>query len=467
MKSVEAASPVRRFFLGYAFGASLFSIGLIWLPGALADFLRLSSVFSIGYVVIIIAYLALFPAFAAWLSGYIRVPLELRALLVWPALWSLMEFLRAEAVVGGLPWLSLGVTQIDGPLAGWAPIGGEFGLSFASVFCSGLIWLLQKALWNHSWRTLSSYLIVSVAFGLVSFQLLDKQWTQLSNKTLKVALIQSSFSQSERGNPVFRDKIISHFERHTKVHLGEADLIIWPETATPLHAEQLHHQFSGLFGHAGRRDTAVLVGTLEHTVGGGEYNSAVLYGPSGRNSYRKRHLVPFGEVLPPLFSWLHRWWHNDLRLLPGMRVPVFRIGDMEVVPTICWEILFSRDVLRRVNLNPSVLVNIGNEGWTLSDAARQRNLQVARLRAIETGRPLVRVMNAGYSAVIGPTGKTYRLVKPGQLNERIAVVRPSYGETPFVAAGPDLMAVLDVVLLMLSMVFFRVHRNVTRMHEVA
>lgn len=169
MHAVECASPQQRFYLGYVFEIGLFCAGLTWLPGAMGDFLGLSRLLSIGYVVIIIAYLALFPAFAAWLTGYFKVPLALRALLVWPALWSLMEFLRAEAVVGGLPWLSLGVTRIDGPLADWAPIGGEFALSFAAVFCNGLIWLIQGSLRRRCWRKLSGNLMVLVVFGVVSY----------------------------------------------------------------------------------------------------------------------------------------------------------------------------------------------------------------------------------------------------------------------------------------------------------
>lgn len=126
-----------------------------------------------------------------------------------------------------------------------------------------------------------------------------KQWTEPYKKTFRVALIESSFSQSERWNDAHRETILAHFERRTQSQLGNADLIVWPETATPLDAEHLQREFTELFAHASRQDTTVLVGALERTLGGDEYNSAILFGPAGRTSYRKRHLVQFAEVVPP------------------------------------------------------------------------------------------------------------------------------------------------------------------------
>lgn len=119
-----------------------------------------------------------------------------------------------------------------------------------------------------------------------------------------------------------------------------------------------------------------------------------------------------------------------------------------------------------VDGQPGVLVNVGNEGWTLSDTAQQRNLQFSRLRAMEVGRPLVRVMNAGYSAVIGADVEMRRVQRRGEWNDEIEVVQPTHGVTPFVTAGSDLMAVIGMSLLLLAMLFFRGRCDATISSEV-
>jgi len=444
----DHGSAHRRLALGFAFGLGLFGVGLAWLPGAAGAFLEIPSLQALAYTAAIVLYLSLFPAFAAWLAGYFPVGAGVRSLLVWPSLWALLESARAEALVGGLPWLTLGQSQLDGPLAGWAPLAGEFGLSFAAVGLSGLLALAWDRLRGGARRPAGA-LVSAAVLVLAGSSLLERvTWTEPREAPLRVALVTSAIGQAEKWDPAERQTIVDRFAQATEASLSGADLVVWPETAVPIYADELHRQMPRLLDRARAEGTALLLGLLERTLDGGEYNSALLLTSSGQAIYRKRHLVPFAERLPPVFSWISPWWHQRSDQRPGQHAEPLWLGATALVPAICWEVQFGRNVLAVLDDGPGVIVNLVNEGWTASEAARRRAVQAARLRALESGRPLVRVANGGYSLVVGADGKVERLFAAERAGSHSIEVRASAGRTPFAAAGAHVIPVVEVALLL-------------------
>jgi len=244
-----------------------------------------------------------------------------------------------------------------------------------------------------------------------------------------------------------------------------ADLIATPETAVPLLPEQLPPDYLARLIQFTQRSGSHLALGIPLADAPGEYaNSMLGFSPdaaSARHPYRydKHHLVPFGEFVPFGFRWFVDLMHiplGDMHRGNPLQAP-FAVKQQWVMPNICYEDLFGEEIaaqLRAADNNgrpqASILLNLSNIAWFGNSIALPQHLQISQMRALETGRPMLRATNTGTTAVIGPKGHVMAELQPFTRNILSASVQGYQGQTPYILFGNKLMLVLTLAALALA-----------------
>ena len=248
-----------------------------------------------------------------------------------------------------------------------------------------------------------------VAGVVVGALLLDDiRWTSVAGPPKRVALIQGAVPQAVKWSQAYRQPSIELYAELSEPYWGSS-LLVWPETAIPAFAEEVPESVAALTSRAQKSDTALLVGmpTGQLVGDGGYFNSVVQFGNvSGR--YDKRHLVPFGEYLPfdrwirPLTTFLRIPMSNFSA--GDLQQPLLSADDYKIGVSICYEDAYAGEVAHALP-QANVLVNVSNDAWFGDSIAPHQHLQIARMRALETGRYLLRATNTGISAIIDERGE--------------------------------------------------------------
>jgi len=444
---------------GFLFGLGAFGVGVSWVYVSLHDFGHmppaLAGITVVLFVAILSAYLALIGALQAWFAPR-ATPWHLLGIL--PALWVLAEWVRSWLFTG-FPWLHLGYSQIDTPLAGLAPWLGVYGVSWAVAIMAGAVVLLLRA--PRKALRLSLGLIVSLWVlawlgGMV-------RWVEPTGNALPVALVQGNIPLRIKWLPEYRDAIVQVYLRLSR-EATDAKLIVWPESAIPGYLDQAEETIvPSIQALAQERDATLIVGVVEKDdTGKRYYNSAISIGEQ-RDHYRKRHLVPFGEFMP--LKWLLGWLINNLHIPmsdfssgAATPVPIMAAGEAVAV-SICYEDAFGEEVIAALP-GASLLVNLSEDAWFGDSLAPHQRLQMARMRAREAGRPMLRAANTGPSAVIDAQGNVVVATAQFQALALTATVTPMRGRTPYVIWGNGPVIVAALCLLLLSAVQYRHRKHV-------
>jgi len=239
---------------------------------------------------------------------------------------------------------------------------------------------------------------------------------------------------------------------------SRARLIVLPETALPRFLDRVEPAYLERLAAAARRNRGDLLLGVPTRSGSRFYNSVVSLGVSPVQVYHKVHLVPFGEFTPPGFAWAARILSIPLsdfsRGAPGQR-PLAVAGE-RVAVNICYEDAFGAGI-RRALPEATLLVNVSNVAWFGDSLAPAQHLQIARMRALESGRWVLRAANTGLSAAIAPDGSV-RATMPQFAEGRVETeVRGHTGATPWVRGG-DLPVVL-LAALALALAALRARRR--------
>ena len=443
------AAPAQAFWAGFVFGAGLFGAGASWVYVSLHDFgmmpAPLAAIGTLAYC----AILALYPAGAGWcLARLVRAPAS--ALIAFPAAWTLFEWLRGW-VFTGVPWLALGYSQLDSPLAGLAPVVGVYGVSFATALCAGLLVVVTSG--SPKARVASGVALV-VAFGLGQ---LAKQidWTSPQGAPLKVALLQGNIPQDLKFKADRYAMTLSIYKRLIEASKGR--LIVLPETAIPRFLDAVDPSYlRDIERIAAERRADVLIGVPIRDSKGRYFNSVISVGASPSQRYDKSHLVPFGEFVPAGFGWIVKTFAiplSDFSLGPENPKPLALAGQL-VAPNICWEDAFGEEIIRQLP-EATLLVNVSNVAWFGDSLAPAQHLQISRMRALETGRAMLRATNTGMTAIIDPRGGL--VARLPQFVEGVleGEVQGHSGATPYVKLG-NYPIVLACLALIVALVFRRV-----------
>jgi apolipoprotein N-acyltransferase len=436
------ASPRECAWIGFAFGLGLFGAGVSWVYVSLSRFGGMPPPLAALATLCFCALLALFPAGAGWLQARIPGRDAVRAALLIPAAWILFEWLRSW-VFGGFPWLSAGYAAVGWPVQGLGPLGGVLAMSFATVTLAGWLWILAR----RPLRWTAFVAIVAILGAAQALRLVE--WTQAHGERVAVALLQGNIAQDLKFQPERYARILETYARLAEE--TRARLIVLPETALPrLHDRVDPAYYARLQSAAGRNGGDLIVGVPFHDAPGAYYNSVLTLGVSPRQTYHKRHLVPFGEFVPPGLGWVMRWLnipYSDFARGDARQSPLLVAGQ-RVAVNICYEDAFGDEIIRQLP-QATLLVNVSNVAWFGDSLAPAQHLQIARLRAIETGRMHLTATNSGITAAIDRDGSV-PLQLPQFEEGRLVVAAQGYaGATPYVRLGdwPALLLALLVLCL--------------------
>jgi len=416
--ALDGKHPARAFGLSWVTGAVFIAGSFYWIlsvPGynVLDEFLLA------GYLGAYVAVWGLGIASFRALTGGL-------GMLVAPALWVSLEYLRGHVGFLSLPWMFLGHSQyLNVPLIQAAAFTGVYGISWLIVLVNVAIARAVPLLYQ-GWsaggpasaiRTAVTPMlfaglavVVALGYGLVAIS------TKVDGEHLRVGVVQGNIPQDQKWDATYRAAIMERHTRLTRVVAQEAPLlIIWPETAVPGDVQH-HAPLRDAVGRLSRETQAyLLVGSSEYAkftdrrLVNKFYNSVFLFSPSGtiEGQYRKIQLVPFGEYEP--LRGIVRWPKGIVTamggLLAGDDITIFTVGNTKLATAICWEILFPDLVRDFVKAGARLIVNATNEAWFGDTAAPRQMLGIAAFRAVEHHVAVVRAANTGISGFIDPFGR--------------------------------------------------------------
>ncbi len=441
--------------IGLGFGLGYFLAGVSWVYVSLHDFGAMPAPLA-GFVTLAFcAYLALYPAMTGWIYCALGPRSTLVTLAVLPALWTLADWLRGWLFTG-FPWIALGYSQVpDSPLAGYVPMLGIYGASFATVFSAGLLLTLGTKSRDESGRMkprsevrtrLLSFILVSLWIGGYALQQID--WTRPEGAPVTVSLLQGNIPQEMKWR---EDKIRMTLEAYRNlVAASKSQLIVLPETALPLYLNDVPRKYlEGLAAHARANGGDILIGVPERSEAREYYNSVLSFGTAPTQTYRKSHLVPFGEFVPlkPLFGWFLEV--TQIPLLDFARgagtQPPLAVAGQRVAVDICYEDAFGAEIILQLP-QASLLVNVSNVAWFGRSIAPQQHLQISQARALETGRYMLRATNTGMTAIVDQRGKVQQAAPEFATAAVTGRVQGYAGATPYVRWGNAPIVVLSLLL---------------------
>ncbi|MCK5903317.1 MAG: apolipoprotein N-acyltransferase [Cocleimonas sp.] len=466
---LQAKDKKQHFLLAWCYGIGMFITGASWIFYSMHFYAHASipvaATFTLIFVLIIALSIGLFGLLTALFHHHTKLS---RLLFFYPFSWVLIEWFRGWFLTG-FPWLYLGNSQIETSLVNIAPITGVLGVSLLVVLLSGALSSLfilnksQKMLWrdqssphhvtieDNSGRKVQFIIGISVLLLFIGTHFIEQiQWTQPTKKTLTVSLIQGNIPQEKKWLPENKQPTLDLYQKLTQEH-WDSDLIIWPETAIP---DVLRHHMDDfilpLQQQAQQHQTDLLFGAFYQNEQGKLENSVLALTRQGRDIYSKQHLVPFSEYIPLLgyLGWLNRWMQlpSD-NLSAGTTKNTLQLTDNIAQLSICYEDAFSREILKGLP-QAHFLINISNDGWFTGSIEPYQHMEIAQMRAIETGRYLLRATNTGVSGIVNTKGKLIATATPYQTEVITHNIQPHTGKTPFMRWG-DWGIVLSSLLLLL------------------
>jgi len=470
--------------LGWSFGLGQFALGLYWLYISMNSYGGLAAPLAAAGVLALASFLAVYPMLAllwvAWSSQLLqqsrRWPRQLLVACSWASAWALSEWLRGTLLTG-FPWLNIGYAHTEGVLAPWATLFGVVGVSWLASFAAATIALFithKDGIYDaHAAVSLG----VTIVIGLIGIGLNHVAWTSNSGDPLVVRLVQGNIEQSEK----FDEQHLEHglqtylelAELPAKDPNGVPDLIVLPETVIPLFQDVVSPNLWRRWQAVSQTfDATVLMGIpLRDDAGSHHTNSAITFthdtpieklhmgNPDTR--YDKHHLVPFGEFIPPGFGWFVRAMEIPLGNFDAgpVRQSLLSLHDQTISPNICYEDLFGAEIRTHVQEHPkhgpgaTILINISNLAWFGDTWALRQHLQIARMRVLETRRPMLRATNTGLTAAIAPDGQVAAALKTAQPGVLDVSIQGTTGLTPYVRWGN--MPVLIWILIIMSVTGLR------------
>jgi apolipoprotein N-acyltransferase len=416
------------FFVGFAWGLGSLLAGVSWIFIALQRFGGMPVPLAAFAVLLFCAFMGGYAGIAGGLFVWLKRSRAGLDMALFAAVWLLSEWLRGW-VFTGFPWLASGYSQTPpSPLAGFAPLLGVYGVGGLLALVSALA---VAALHGRNWRAAGLALIVLGS----GFGLRQVGWTEPVGEPVKVALLQTNIAQSLKWRP---EMLQQWLDRNLQMlRDNPAQLVVLPETTIPLLVDYLPAGYLEEVRRIARDNGGdVVLGTFTRDRQGHIFNAAVSLGRSPSGEYDKQHLVPFGEYSPPLFRWFY-----DLVSIPmadqtrgAAHQPPLQLGGQKVAVNICYEDVFGEELIRSLP-EATLMLNISNLAWYGDSFAQPQHLQIARLRALETGRPMLRSTNTGMTALVTPDGAVTAVLAPFEVGALHVSVRGYQGLTPYARWG--------------------------------
>jgi apolipoprotein N-acyltransferase len=442
-------SPRDAGWVYFCFGLGLFASGTYWIHISVAGF----GGAPWWVALILMVGLVLLMSFWMWIAGYLTSRLShgepMLLLVMAPAAWVLIEWLRGWAFTG-FPWLAFGYGQVDTWLAGWAPLLGIYGASFAMLLSTTAVLVAVMTAPPQRWIALGVVIAPWLLGGM--FGVVD--WTEADGKPVRSTLIQGGVTQDKKWLPEQRDPTLRFYRNATR-DVIDSKIVVWPEVAVPSVVDQVDDYLEELQRMSRANEQTIVLGILERVAERGQvdvYNAVLALDGERRQIYRKRHLVPYGEytpLLPPfMLEWLQSMSIPYPKLSAGDDVqPLLETGDgLRLATAICYEDAYPAE-MRYAMSDASIIINVSNDAWFGDSIAAHQHLEIARMRSLEFGRPTIRATNTGISAFIGHDGE---IIKDGPQFTPVSLtasIQPRKGATPYANWGNFPIVAVCVLIL--------------------
>ncbi|MFO7594273.1 MAG: apolipoprotein N-acyltransferase [Pseudomonadota bacterium] len=452
------STPGRAARYGLVYGLGMFGVGISWVYVAIHDFGHSPMPVAALLTFLFVTAAALYPALMGFLARHTAIRWSIspsKQLLLWfPLFWTLGEWFKGWFLTG-FPWLSLGYSQIDSPLGGYAPVIGVYGVGLLCAFSAGLLLLM----WQHRLRAVAWALPLLLLLWGAGWTLGQIEWTEPEGEPIRVTLIQGNVPQDTKWNPEAVRLRLDRYAELTREHLDASDLIIWPENSITVFYHQLAERyFNPLAEELQESNTDLILGVPLLDEDGVSYYTTMMSLGSHHGFYRKRHLVPFGEFLPleGLLRGLIDFFNMPMSSFsPGPKQqPLLQAAGQKIAASVCYEDVFPSE-MRDFLPEATLLVNGSNNAWYGDSPAPHQHLQISRMRALEFGRPMLRATTNGISAIIRPDGAVEKKSRQFETAIVQATVQPMQGTTPYTRFGNYPVLILIFALLGLGFIFRR------------
>lgn len=460
--------PFRRAFrLGLIAGLAHSATLIYWVTIVMGKYGNLPFPWSLGPLLLLCIYLALYPALFGGLLVLARA--DWHRPLFAAFLWVALEYLRSKALTG-FPWCLLGYTQYEnGLLIQLADLTGVYGLTFLIVLTNVVLFDVltpflvrrQAWVWGYAFGT-ALLLMGSLAYGHLKLdERPAKRDKAESGKVLRCAVIQPSIDQSVKWDPSFQGETMARYQRLTRsTYDFSPDLIVWPETAVPLFFQDGPAPVKTIFSLVEASEAALIFGSPAYGRDGQQlryYNRAYLLRPDIRTiqHYDKVHLVPFGEYVPlkGLLGFLNRLVPAAGDFATGDRMAPMGLREASAGILICFEAIFPEISRAMVLEGADVLVNLTNDAWFGVSSAPHQHLSMSVFRAVENRRPLIRAANTGISAIIDSRGRIRHRTELFEEETLMATIDLSDRNLTLYARFGDVFANLAVFVTLAGIIF--------------
>lgn len=422
----HAADSKQAAWLGFCYGLGLFITGIYWIYISLHDFGGMPWWMAAFSTFCLCAFLSLFPALVGWLGKR-----SSQLLLSAPLLWALAEWVRSW-IFTGFPWLTIGYSQTpNSPLVGFMPILGVYGVSLLTAITAVLlVFFLLK--------TRRKIMLAALITLWVSGALLKMvPWTTPVGEPVSIALLQGNIAQDLKWQEGEVQRTLDKYLQLTMD--SNAKLTVLPETALPMLLRQVPDDYLSAFkARALENRGDILFGAVEYE-NESFYNSMLSIGNSPSQTYRKTHLVPFGEFIPlkTVFGWIYEDWLNipltDLAR-GGFDQRPLAIAGQKVAVNICYEDVFGEEIIYQLP-EATILVNTSNDAWYGRSPAAYQHLQISQARALETGRMMLRATNTGATAIVEKNGEVLAHLPHFRTGILEGEAQGYTGSTPYIRFG--------------------------------
>ena len=414
VEPLRGQPALRSLILGLLAGWVYFVGTVYWTGDVVRTFGGLPAPVALFAMAMLGLYLALYPAVSALLTARIVRTFGVRGLLCFPALWVATEFWRGTYIMGGFPWVPLGNSQVEMlPVAQLASVFGVYGLSALVALVNALIACALISVGRRRVAVLVCAALVPLACAGWGAWRMQHDTLVRSGEPMSVGIVQANIDQETKWNHRDARRIFStHIAITRDVVRRGARLVLWPESSVPFRFNDDATGRGEMQQLVRELGIHLLFGSDEELNGTTSYNSAFLLSPGGQTLavYRKIHLVPFGEFIPygswlAFFPPLVETLGGFAPFAPGTSVVMLPVDGHQVSTAICYEVTYPSLIATGVRQGSELLTTITNDGWYGTSSAPYQHFEMARMRAIEQGRYLVRSANTGISGIVDPYGR--------------------------------------------------------------
>ncbi|MCD2449472.1 apolipoprotein N-acyltransferase [Methylicorpusculum oleiharenae] len=452
--SWQTLSPGRSALRGFLFGLGYFGAGVSWVFVSVHEFGHASLVISFIVTLVFISVWASFVGLTGYVAGKTFCFMTRPAFFISSSLWILIEYIRGTWFLNGFPWLQIAYSQTDSVLAGYVPVLGVYGVGFIVALIAECL-ISPLRLLKQGFKIC---LLFALCIGGITLNLY--KWTYTAGNEIQVSLVQGNIPQDRKWEPSNRDITLKKYRELTQQN-WQSDIIIWPETAIPAYYSEVKDDFLSLLQNEAIHNKSDIILSLPVKEENGDKFNAVMVLGKESGFYRKNHLLPFGEYLPlqPLSGYIFdRLNLSGLGRLTsgGNQQLMLKAAGYSFMTSICYEDTFGNEQ-RKGLPDAAFLVNVTNDAWFGNSIEPHQHLQIARMRAMEAGRYLLRATNTGVSAIVKPNGQIIATAPQFETAVITAKILPMAGMTPYARLGD--VPIIIGILLTLMINFWRNTKN--------